>query len=92
MFTVIAFDISDDRARARVVKVLREYAVRVQKSVFEAPSLTRPAFERLRADLEKLIDLRTDKIRFYFLCGGCIERIEMSGRGQVTQDPEFRVI
>lgn len=92
MFTVIAFDISDDRTRYRAVKLLRKYAVRVQKSVFEAPRLKRRAFERLRGDLERLVDLRTDKIRFYFLCGGCIERVEISGRGKLASDPGYRIL
>jgi CRISPR-associated endonuclease Cas2 len=36
---VIAFDVSSDRRRYRVVRALKDYAVRVQKSVFEAKDL-----------------------------------------------------
>lgn len=92
MFTVIAFDISDDRTRTRVVNLLREYAVRVQKSVFEAPDLSVPARRRLRAGIEDLIDPATDRVRYYPLCGACRERIEMSGQGKVTEAKEFVVL
>ena len=92
MFTVIAFDIVDDRIRYRVVKALRQYAVRVQKSVFEAPNLRSNEFQRLKDELERLIDLEDDTVRYYFLCGGCVPRIEVSGLGYVTPDEEYRVV
>ena len=56
MRTVIAFDVSRNRIRYRVVKVLKEHAVRVQKSVFEAPDMGRAAYLRMRSRLERLID------------------------------------
>lgn len=92
MFTVIAFDIVDDRTRYRVVRALRKYAVRVQKSVFEAPDLTPQAFQRLRDQLERLIDLDMDKVRYYFLCGACMPRVVVSGRGRVTPAEEYKVL
>ena len=92
MFTVIAFDIVDDRTRYRVVQLLREYAVRVQKSVFEAPALAPNAFQRLRDAVEKVIDARVDKVRYYFLCGGCVRRIDLSGTGTVTPNEEYKVL
>ena len=39
MRTIIAFDVSDDKKRYRLVKRLLDSATRVQKSVFEAPDL-----------------------------------------------------
>lgn len=92
MFTVIAFDIVDDRTRYRVVRVLREYAVRVQKSVFEAPNLPPNHFRRLREDIEAIIDQSVDKVRYYFLCGTCVSRVEISGIGDVTPYEEYKVV
>jgi CRISPR-associated protein Cas2 len=92
MFTVIAFDIVDDRTRYRVVRLLREYALRVQKSVIEAPALPPNHFRQLREDLEHVIDHRVDKIRYYFLCAACVSRIELSGTGTVTPYEEYRVL
>jgi CRISPR-associated protein Cas2 len=92
MFTVIAFDISDDKTRYRAVKLLRRYAVRVQKSVFEAPNLPPNHYQRLREQLERLVDLRTDRVRYYFLCGGCIRRVEWSGTGTLAEEREYEVL
>ncbi len=92
MFTVIAFDIVDDRTRYRVVKALRRYAVRVQKSVFEAPELAPNEFQRLRERVERLIDIENDTVRYYFLCGSCVPRTELSGQGRLTTHEEYRIV
>lgn len=92
MFTVLAFDIVDDRTRYRLVQALREYSVRVQKSVFEAAHLPPNHFQNLRTTIENLIDLRTDKVRYYFLCRACAARVELSGPGTVTKHEEYKVL
>lgn len=40
MFYLVCFDVVEDRARARVVKALKDYGVRGQKSVFECANLS----------------------------------------------------
>ncbi len=92
MFTVIAFDISDDRTRYRVVKALKKYAIRVQKSVFEAAHLPENHLRRLQRQVERLIDPKTDRVRYYFLCAACKPRIESVGPGEIAEYEEFRVI
>jgi CRISPR-associated protein Cas2 len=92
VFTVIAFDISDDRTRYRVVKALKKYAIRVQKSVFEAAHLPENHLRRLQRQVERLIDPKTDRVRYYFLCAACKPRIESVGRGEIAEYEEFRVI
>ncbi len=92
MFTVIAYDIVDDRTRMLVARELRAVSVRVQKSVFEAPSLKTPDLERLRRRLESRIDESKDKVRYYPLCATCRERVLTSGRGSVTPYEEYKVI
>lgn len=87
MRVVIAFDVSNDRIRYKVVRVLGDYAVRVQRSVFEAPDLNRAAYLRMRSRLERLIDRRTDSLRYYVLCGACVERIHHEGAGPGPLDP-----
>ena len=94
MRTVIAFDVSDDRKRYRVVKILEDCAVRVQKSVFEVANLPTAAYLRLRSKLEGEIEPTTDALRYYRLCKGCGERIVATGVGprKVDEDAETRVI
>ena len=60
---IIVYDISDDRERARVSKILCGYGDRVQESVFEC-RLSVSMRERLRKQLEAL-ELKTGFILVY---------------------------
>lgn len=94
MHTVICFDVSDDRARYRVVRALLEHAARLQKSVFEAAKLEPATYLRLRSKLEGLVDPDTDRLRYYRLCAACAARVEHFGAGPEPLDVpgEFRII
>ena len=81
MHTVIAYDVSCDRKRARLGTVLLGYGARVQKSVFEAKGLHEAAYLRMRSRAERLIDPATDRIRYWRLCAACAGRIEHFGAG-----------
>ena len=61
----VAYDITDDRERGRVDKVLRGYGMRVQKSVFEC-RLTRWQADKLVAAIEAL-SLTTGFVLMYRL-------------------------
>lgn len=92
MFFLVCFDITDDRIRYRVVKVLKGYGMRVQKSVFECDNLTEERFLRMKNGIEELIDHGEDSVRYYLLCRGCIRRIEYSGTGELPKNADFRVV
>lgn len=81
MRTIIAFDVADDRARARLARVLLGFALRVQKSVFESVGLNEAAYLRLRSQCEQHIDPTVDRIRYYRLCAACARRVEHYGAG-----------
>jgi len=92
MFYLVCFDIVDDRTRNRVVKCLKSYGVRVQKSVFECPSLTEEKFLKMRYSLEDLIDANEDTVRYYPLCRSCIKNVEFSGIGEPPAREKYRVV
>lgn len=94
MRTVISFDIHDDRIRYRAVRILKGYAVRVQKSVFEAPELPRAAYLRMRSNLEGVVQPATDSLRYYTLCAACAQRIEHFGTqpGLLDQPANFEIV
>lgn len=79
-FTVIAYDVVDDRRRLRVMKAVENFGDRVQDSVYEV-LLERPVFERLRRRIADLIDPKEDTVRYYHLCAACCSRIERDGIG-----------
>lgn len=91
MFVMISYDIVEDKKRLKLMKFLKNYGDRVQKSVFEC-NLSDRTFERVKTGVEEIIDKRKDRVRYYKLCKGCVERVEISGWGEVSEDEEFILI
>lgn len=67
---VIVYDIADDKRRNQVVKVLKDYAHRVQYSVFEA-ELKPDSLVMLRRRISKVINVKEDSVIYYSRCGRC---------------------
>jgi len=67
---VVCYDVSDDRVRNRIAKVLLKYGNRVQYSVFEVMLRSRSELNILIEKLRKVADDNTD-IRLYRLCENC---------------------
>ncbi|MBN2124544.1 MAG: CRISPR-associated endonuclease Cas2 [Deltaproteobacteria bacterium] len=92
MFCLVCFDIVADPARAKVVKVLKEYGGRVQKSVFECPDLSEGRFLKMKSRIEDLIDAGEDSVRYYVLCRSCLEKVEFTGIGRSPEKEVYRVV
>jgi CRISPR-associated protein Cas2 len=90
MNVVITYDISEDKRRTKIHKVLKSYGQWMQFSVFEC-DLTETQYARLRLRLSKLIKPDQDSIRFYFLCACCKNKVERIGGEQVRDDSIFFV-
>ncbi|MDI6754785.1 MAG: CRISPR-associated endonuclease Cas2 [Thermodesulfobacteriota bacterium] len=91
MFVVVSYDIVDDRKRTQIAKTLKNFGDRVQKSVFEC-RIDDQQFLRMKQTLDKIMDMNEDSVRYYFLCKGCIERIEISGWGTVVEDENLIIV
>ncbi len=91
MFYTVCYDITDDRLRYRVVKLLKGHGVRVQKSVFECPELTEKQLFKLHDRLDRMIDNTTDSVRFYRQCRFCLNDFEMCGLGERPEITDFSV-
>jgi CRISPR-associated protein Cas2 len=70
IFTVIAYDISNDRRRNKIAGVLEKVGLRCNESVFEC-MLTESQIIQLKRDLMKHCDSKKDSILLYTLCKGC---------------------
>lgn len=86
MFTIISYDVVDDRRRTKVFKLLKGYGTHVQYSVFEC-DLDTEQFARLGQLLKQQIDLHTDSIRCYRIDQRMVEQIQVLGIGKVTVEP-----
>src|SRR5437867_1869580 len=91
MFTVISYDVVEDKRRTKVLKLLKGYGTHVQYSVFEC-ELTPPQFLVVKRDLGALIDQHTDSVRFYQLDTAGVRRIKVEGIGRVSVDPLYYLV
>ncbi len=91
MFTVISYDIVDDKRRTKVMNLLKGYGTHVQYSVFEC-DLTTPQLAQLGRELLDLIDRNVDSVRCYLLDSAAVQRIRVLGIGQVTSQPLYIMI
>lgn len=73
-FVVVAYDVSDDRRRSHVVKILEKVGVRINYSVFEC-LLTDMQYEKLRNDILSKIKPKEDTVVYYPICVNCYTKI-----------------
>lgn len=91
MNIIIAYDISDERRLIKVAKISEDYGTRVQKSIFEL-EVTARAFREMIQRIEDVIDPATDGVKYFLLCGNCVGKVEVIGRGiYVDPDAEYSV-
>ena len=91
MFTVISYDVVEDKRRTKVLKLLKGYGTHVQYSVFEC-DLTAQQFTALGRELRDLIDLDTDSVRCYLLDALAVQRIRIVGIGRVSSEPMYYLV
>ena len=78
MFYAVAYDITDDRRRNAVAKILLDFGTRIQYSLFECNTDKR-AYLRLQDRIQDAIDPKEDTVTFYHLCRSCENGIERIG-------------
>jgi CRISPR-associated protein Cas2 len=64
---VIIYDIADDRRLVKVAKLMENYGVRVQKSVFEAVA-DLPTIQKLRSEVLAIINPEEDSVIYFDIC------------------------
>ena len=93
---VVSYDISSDRMRRKVSKIMEDYGKRVQYSVFECNLDNK----RLKQLYKKMVnftgDMQEGNIKFYPLCASCNEKIMTIGiedkKGERLEDEKTIVI
>ena len=90
MHLLIAFDISDDKQRRSVVKLLEMHGVRIQQSLFEARLTTRTFRELVRKLKKQISD--GDKIHYLPLCQKDLGRRGADGAGQVYLPSDYHIV
>lgn len=90
-FTVVAFDVSDNRRRRKLVRVLESYGVRAQESVFEAWLDSREQ-SKMFAEASRQLDQQLDRIALYVLPPTDFSDVVCLGLGSVAQDINHYVL
>jgi CRISPR-associated protein Cas2 len=75
---IVAYDITSDRRRTKVHKLLSGFGQWTQYSLFEC-FLTEKEYLRLRQMLDRHLSDKGDSVRFYPLCQACQQRVETVG-------------
>ncbi len=85
---IVAYDISDDRRRTKVHKVLSGFGTWTQYSLFEC-FLSKKELVMLKVKLARHLDDTQDSVRFYSLCASCVEKVETVGGSPPTEERIF---
>lgn len=72
---VVAYDITDDKRRNRMVKLLEQYGSRINYSVFEC-MITHKEHETLLEAATGIIDPQNDQVAIYHVCSDCYAKTE----------------
>jgi len=75
---VIVYDVSDDKRRSKIFKILKSYATHVQYSVFEAKLHPNDVTE-LKYKIWSIMNTKQDSIFFYRQCASCMGKVERMG-------------
>jgi CRISPR-associated protein Cas2 len=81
---VIAYDISDDRRRARTAATLQTWGNRIQRSVFLC-TLEQLDLDELHTRIGDIIDPDEDSLYTFRQCAPCRENVLV--QGQAAVDP-----
>ena len=79
MLFLICYDIVSARRRRKVAGALLDQGPRVQKSAFECNVKSAAKLRVLVERLCGLIDIQTDTIRVYRICGACATELTLLG-------------
>jgi CRISPR-associated protein Cas2 len=91
MKLLVAYDVSDDRRRERIVRILLDYGQRIQESVFWLEAEP-PLIERMRQRLRAEIDEEDDSLWIVPLCEACIRRLETLGIQNMPEVPAYYIV
>lgn len=81
VFVLIAYDITDDRRRARLARLLEGWGERKQDSLFEC-CLGLPDLRDLQECVRRIIHNQEDTVRYYRLCKRDVRETQQYGQAE----------
>jgi CRISPR-associated protein Cas2 len=90
-FIVIVYDISNDKRRTKLHNRLKDFGTPVQYSVFEC-LLDEAGLKQMQSAVRKIIKPRLDRVRYYFICEECLQRVEVTSGPEVLHEKVVVVV
>ncbi len=91
MNIIVAYDIADPTRLARIAKIMEDYGVRVQKSIFEVTA-RKGVFREMKDRIERVMVFEQDGVKYFPVCEKCAQTVEIIGKGfYVDPDAEFYI-
>lgn len=78
MNMIVAYDIANPRRLLKVAKIMKDYGLRVQKSIFEV-EVTEVRFREMKMRAEAIIHPLVDGVKYFPLCDRCADTVECIG-------------
>lgn len=78
MNMIVAYDIADPKRLQRIAKVMKDYGVRVQQSIFEV-EVTEMSFREMRRRAELNLEPSVDGVKYFPLCERCSDTLVSIG-------------
>ncbi len=82
---LVIYDIRDEKRLRRVARVAQNFAIRVQKSVFEMDA-DEKQLHRLRQEIKKIIE-EEDYVVYFNICEPDWQKREKYGKGRYDEEP-----
>jgi CRISPR-associated protein Cas2 len=91
-FIVVTYDLTNNKRRTKLHKLLQDYGTPVQYSVFEC-LLEPKEIEQMKRRVRRLIKPSLDQVRYYPLCATCQGRIETTAASvEVVKEADVWVV
>lgn len=94
MIIILSYDITETPKRNKIIRILRAYGKRVQKSVFECDITEKEKLD-IFSKIVKIMGERknnNDSVRFYKICDKCLTQTKIIGKGKIEKRPEYLII
>jgi CRISPR-associated protein Cas2 len=86
---VLSYDITNDKRRRKLVKLMEQVALRVQYSVFETSLSVKEVRLLVQESLEFVCPSEGDSLRIYRICKTCAEHFHQIGGREIDWEKDF---
>ena len=91
MNMIVAYDIADPGRLQKIAKVMKDYGLRVQKSIFEV-EVEEITFRQMRRRVEIIMSRAEDGVKYFPLCYRCADTLITIGLCSVMREKEDYLI